>query len=116
MVNWLRAEFDIDKPTQRLATIATLDVDAFVGEVRKVRSRKKPTSAAQVQALRREHAETIETVRAGAAEAAQIERALADLVHATYGLTEADLALMWRTAPPRMPIPRVPAPHAEVGV
>jgi hypothetical protein len=114
LLDWLRAEFDIEKPSQRLAAPADLDADAFVAEVRKARGRKRrPMSAAQVQALHREHAETIEPVRVEAAEAARLERALADLVHAAYGLTDADLDLMWRTAPPRMPL-AAPSIHPTV--
>ena len=33
----------------------------------------------------------------------ELERAIADAVHAAYGLDAADLALMRATAPPRMP-------------
>ncbi len=29
-----------------------------------------------------------------------------DLVNQAYGLTPAEIDLMWQTAPPRMPIPR----------
>jgi len=32
-----------------------------------------------------------------------LERRVADLVNAAYGLTAEEVALMWRTAPPRMP-------------
>jgi hypothetical protein len=38
------------------------------------------------------------------AEAVQHERALSDLVNAAYGLTPEEVALMWRTAPPRLPL------------
>jgi hypothetical protein len=31
------------------------------------------------------------------------ERQLSDLVNAAYGLTPEEVALMWATAPPRMP-------------
>jgi hypothetical protein len=34
-----------------------------------------------------------------------LERTLSDLVNQAYGLTPAEIALMWKTAPPRMPIP-----------
>lgn len=37
-------------------------------------------------------------------------RHLAALVHAAYGLTPADLDLLWRTAPPRTPVGPDPAP------
>ena len=34
-----------------------------------------------------------------------LERTLSDLVNQAYGLTPAEIDLMWQTAPPRMPIP-----------
>jgi len=37
------------------------------------------------------------------AEARQLERRVAELVNDAYGLTAEEVALMWRTAPPRMP-------------
>jgi len=33
-----------------------------------------------------------------------LERTLSDLVNQAYALTPAEIALMWQTAPPRMPI------------
>ena len=35
-----------------------------------------------------------------------LEFLLSDLVNAAYGLTPAEIDLMWDTAPPRMPITR----------
>jgi len=35
-----------------------------------------------------------------------LERTFSDLVNQAYALTPAEIALMWQTAPPRMPIPR----------
>jgi hypothetical protein len=55
--------------------------------------------------LRHEYTRTIEPARARAAEAFKLDRALNDLVNQAYGLTPAETALMWKTAPPRMPIP-----------
>jgi hypothetical protein len=37
--------------------------------------------------------------------ALSIEFRLSDLVNQAYGLTPEEIDLMWRTAPPRMPIP-----------
>jgi hypothetical protein len=34
-----------------------------------------------------------------------LERTLSDLVNQAYSLTPAEIDLMWKTAPPRMPIP-----------
>src|SRR5262245_3591563 len=37
-------------------------------------------------------------------EALRLERRLADLINLAYGLTPEEIELLWRTAPPRMPI------------
>jgi hypothetical protein len=42
-------------------------------------------------------------LQALAAEARGLERQVAELVHAAYGLTPEEVVLMWKTAPPRMP-------------
>jgi hypothetical protein len=42
--------------------------------------------------------------RDASAEIIALERKLPDLVNAAYGLTPDDVSLMWRTAPPRMPL------------
>jgi hypothetical protein len=55
--------------------------------------------------LREEHAKTITPPAAAhqAAEALRLERQLGDLVNEAYGLTPEEVALIWKTAPPRMP-------------
>ena len=55
--------------------------------------------------MRDEYNRTIEPARALAAETLQLERSLSDLVNQAYGLTPEEINLMWKTAPPRMPIP-----------
>ena len=55
--------------------------------------------------LRAEYARSIEPARALAAEALKLENQLSDLVNEAYGLTPDEVALLWQTAPPRMPIP-----------
>ena len=55
--------------------------------------------------MRDEYTRTLEPARALAAETLTPERALSDLVNQAYALTPADIALMWQTAPPRVPIP-----------
>ena len=52
-----------------------------------------------------EYARRIEPARALAAETLNLERTLSNLVNQAYGLTPAEIDLMWKTAPPRMPIP-----------
>jgi hypothetical protein len=43
-------------------------------------------------------------MRRRAAEIRRMEYELSELVNKAYGLTEEEAALMWRTAPPRMPV------------
>jgi hypothetical protein len=43
--------------------------------------------------------------RALAAETSNLERTPSDLINQAYGLTPAEIALMWQSAPPRMPVP-----------
>jgi hypothetical protein len=74
-----------------------------VAEVKRIRGKKNLLSVAALKSLRDEHARTIEPARTQAAEAMQLERQLSDLVNEAYGLTPEEVALLWETAPPRMP-------------
>jgi hypothetical protein len=103
LLDWLRVEHEIAKPSLKLQSPLNLDSDAFVAEVKRVRGKKNPLSVAALKSLRDEHARTIEPARAQAAEALTLERQLSDLVNQAYGLTPEEVALMWQTAPPRMP-------------
>jgi len=47
---------------------------------------------------------TLEPARKLAAEAVKLEHEISDLVNAAYGLIPDEIALLWSTAPPRMPI------------
>jgi len=63
--------------------------------------------------LRDEYTRTIEPARALAAETLTLERTLTDLVNQAYGLTSAEIALMWQTAPACMPIAPPGSPGAN---
>jgi hypothetical protein len=108
LLDWLRVEYAIEKPSNKLLAMDELDSDAWVGEVKRIRGKKLPLSASGVHALRAEYTRTIDPVRALAAETLTLERTVSDLVNQAYGLTPAEIALMWKTAPPRMPTPRPP--------
>jgi hypothetical protein len=71
--------------------------------VKKIRGRNNPLSVAGLNNLREEHTRTVDPARVLAAEALRLERQLGDLVNEAYGLTPEEVALMWKTAPPRMP-------------
>jgi TaqI-like C-terminal specificity domain/Eco57I restriction-modification methylase len=103
ILDWLLVEFAVEKPSQKLQDLAALDANALVDEVKKARGKKKPLTVAGLKALKEEHVRSIVPLQTLAAEAQGLERQVADLVHAAYGLTPAEVALMWKTAPPRMP-------------
>jgi len=103
LLDWLRHEFSLEKPGGALAQPHDLDADAFVAAVRKALPRSKKLSAAEIARLKQEHRVTVEPARGAAREALALERRLSDIVNAAYGLTPEDVALMWATAPPRMP-------------
>ncbi len=104
ILDWLRVEFGVEKPGQKLEDFAALDADAFVEEVRKRRPRGAGhLTPAALKELRAGYEEQANPVRADRAEAAALERRLSDLVNRAYGLTPEDVSLLWSTAPPRMP-------------
>lgn len=106
LLDWLRVEHGVEKPSQKLLAATELDSDAFVAEVKRLRGKKNPLSAAGLKSLRDEYVRTIEPAKARAAEALALERRLGDLVNEAYGLTPEEVDLMWKTAPPRMPYSR----------
>jgi hypothetical protein len=106
VLNWLRHEFDVAKPTQRLQNVAALDADAFIAEVKKSRGKGKALTVPGIQRLTEEHARSVVPLQTLAAETQVLERRIADLVNEAYGLTPEEVQLMWDTAPPRMPVGR----------
>jgi hypothetical protein len=103
-LDWLRTEFDIEKPGQKLEAFAALSSDAFIAEVRKRRPKGAgPLKPAALKALREGYADLATPVQQRQATAQQLERRLADLVNAAYGLTPEEVELLWQSAPPRMP-------------
>jgi hypothetical protein len=73
--------------------------------------KRRPRSAgaltpATLKALRAGYSEQAAPVQQRAAEGLGLERRLAALVNAAYGLTPDDVELLWRSAPPRMPVGR----------
>ncbi len=104
LLDWLRHAHAIDKPGQKLEAYAGLAADAFAAEVRQRRPKSQPRlNPAALAELKRVHESYALPERQRRAEMAKRERRLADLVNQAYGLSEEEVALMWRTAPPRMP-------------
>ena len=104
VLSWLAIEHSIDKPGQKLESFASLDEIAFVQEVKKRRPKSapglKPSDLKAMQSVYNDYAPSIQSRKA---EALKLEHRLSDLVNQAYGLTPEEIALMWKTAPPRMP-------------
>lgn len=59
-----------------------------------------------VQARNQVYGEHVPLLRTHEAEARKLEQRLAELVNQAYQLTPAEIELLWKTAPSRMPITR----------
>ena len=59
LLDWLRVEYAIEKPTQKLANVLEFDAEALIAEVKKIRGRNNPLSVAGLKHLREEHAKTM---------------------------------------------------------
>lgn len=104
LLNWLRLEFGVEQPGQRLETFADLTADDFVAEVRKRRPKVAPRlTPKMITELTGMHRRYADAAHQRAAQVRVLERRLSDLVNRAYRLTEDEIELLWRTAPPRMP-------------
>ncbi len=99
----LRVQYDVNKVGEKLGDFPSLSSDDFVDEVRKRRPKNKALTPATLRELRVLFEDEVPPILAKRAAILAAERRIAATVHAAYGLTDADLALMRETAPPRMP-------------
>lgn len=108
VLDWLKVEYKINKAGQKLEDFANLDCDEFIAEVKKRKPKTSgglnPTALKAIREVYNDYAPKIQIRRS---EALTLEHRLSDLVNQAYGLTEEEIDLMWRTAPPRMPISRI---------
>lgn len=100
----LRMQYAVTEPGNKLYDFASLDADSFVREVLK----RRPKAAGKLEiseltALREMYGDEGLPMQARRREALILERRLGGLVDDAYGLTPEDVALLWSTAPPRMP-------------
>ncbi|MBB3900415.1 Eco57I restriction-modification methylase domain-containing protein [Roseococcus suduntuyensis] len=104
VADWLRVEWGLSAPPAALASPFALSADAFADALRKVLPKRRKLTVAEVAAVKAAHAETVAPIAVRLSEAVRLERDLSAVVNAAYGLTLEEEALVWRTAPPRMPI------------
>ena len=108
LLDWLRIEHGVATPGRKLESFWTLDDATFAREVKK-RSGHSKLSPALLREIRDAFAEA--TGRLAVIEGSVLahERAVSEAVLDAYGLTPDERALVWKTAPPRMPPRRPPS-------
>ncbi|MBD2546266.1 Eco57I restriction-modification methylase domain-containing protein [Planktothricoides raciborskii] len=105
VLDWLQVEQKIDKPGEKLEEFANLEENDFIQEVKKRQPKSSGgMSPSALKELRQVYQDYAPDIQARQAEALTLEYRLADLVNQAYGLTPEEIDLMWKTAPPRMPI------------
>ena len=104
LADWLKFEHPIINISTVLRESSKLDVDGFVAAVRSALPKRQGLTPTQLRQLREAFSETAEPARQARIELLAYERRLAAMVERAYGLTDEEIALMWRTAPPRMPL------------
>ena len=111
VLDWLQIEYKIEKLGNKLEDFATLAFPDFVDEVRKRMPKQKnakkssdPLSISAFTALRQAYNDYVPEINSRKNEAVNLEQRLSDLINQAYQLTAAEIDLMWKTAPPRMPI------------
>ncbi len=67
LLDWLRVEYAIGKPSSKLLAPTELDSNNWVNEVKRIRGNKQPLSSAGIHALQDEYTRNIEPDRALAA-------------------------------------------------
>ena len=105
LCDWLKHEIGLSAVPMSLRQVSLLDSDSFVAAVRAGLPRRQGMTPTQLRQLRDAFAETAEPARSARIQLQAHERSLAAMVERAYGLTDEEVALMWRTAPPRMPLP-----------
>ncbi|MEG4580286.1 Eco57I restriction-modification methylase domain-containing protein [Microcoleus sp. MON1_C5] len=109
VLQWLEITYLIDKLGEKLEDFSALSFAEFVAEIRKRMPKTKssdPLGVAGLKAVRETYNEYAPAIQSRKAEALRLEHRLSDLVNQAYGLTPEEIDLMWKTAPPRMPIAR----------
>lgn len=104
IADWIAHTFDPKTIPPTLREASKLDSDGFVAAVRAALPKRQGLTPTQLRQLRDAFAESTEPARAARNELMAHERKLAAMVERAYGLTDEEVALMWRTAPPRMPL------------
>ncbi|MBD2442687.1 Eco57I restriction-modification methylase domain-containing protein [Dolichospermum sp. FACHB-1091] len=111
VLDWLQIEYKIEKLGNKLEDFATWEFPDFVDEVRKRMPKQKnakkssdPLSIPAFTALRQAYNDYVPEINSRKNETVKLEQRLSDLINQAYQLTAEEIDLIWKTAPPRMPI------------
>lgn len=103
--DWLFIEYKIEKLGRKLEDFASLSIDEFVTEIKKRQSKgMKSININQFREIREAYNQYIPTIQQNKNLILTLELGLNDLINQAYQLTPEEIELMWKTAPPRMPI------------
>jgi type I restriction-modification system DNA methylase subunit len=103
VLDWFKIEQNILKPGKKLSNFANLNPDEFMEEVKK-RKPKKSLSIHELRHTREVYQEFTPAIQTRNAEIKTLEYRLSNLINTAYQLTPEEIELLWKTAPPRMPI------------
>lgn len=107
---WYAAQWGIEEPSRVLLAPWKMTAPAYAAALRRaLPPARRALSSSETGLIAREHADTIAPIASRLSEAERGEAALSRLVSAAYGLTPKEEALLWETAPPRMPMSAPPA-------
>jgi TaqI-like C-terminal specificity domain len=101
--DWLRHTLGITRPSRALLDFDSPTPDSFVTAVQNAVPRRRRLTASNITELKREYNATIEPARASRRTIFGLEQRISELVNSAYRLTPEEIALLWETAPPRMP-------------
>ena len=103
--DWLKSEQNIDKLGQKLEKFNQLTKEEFITEIKKRKPKSEQSlNVTALRAVKDVYNEYTPIINTRQIEVKKLEQRLSDLVNQAYQLTPEEIDLMWRTAPPRMPI------------
>ena len=80
-----------------------MSFDDFIKAVKGGLEKGRKLTASEISELKREYETTVAPAIASRVEIKQLEGSISDIVNVAYGLSQKEIALLWRSAPPRMP-------------
>lgn len=104
LIDWLHIETNLEKSSRKLQDPTSLDLEDFKKEVKKCAAKGTTFGLKKYREITDIYNEAIPQLRQNNTEIRQLEHRLSDLVNQAYQLTPDEIALLWKTAPPRMPI------------